>query len=146
VVVLVVLFYPFHILPIFFVFPNTTAFDDCPIINVHKPSKEGNAPVPNGDGLCHVPPSRRRPCRRRCPPAPPPKTGLALLVDNWIAGDQKRINVVAKYGKIENWNMKFVTNLKCVFSGAKNFNANLSQWDVSHLTTLEKGKFFIANY
>jgi hypothetical protein len=77
---------------------------------------------------------------------PQPRTGLASLIDDWIAGDQRKKDVVAKYGTIENWNTKFVTNLNCVFSGSKNFNANLSQWDVSNITTLEKGKFFIANF
>ena len=77
--------------------------------------------------------------------SPSLRTGLAGLIEEWFAGDQKRIDVVAKYGKIENWNMKFVTNLKCVFSGAKQFNANISQWDVSNVTTLEQSKSSLAN-
>jgi surface protein len=114
-----------------------------PVVEAAKPVVEAaaaakaktnqNKPVPNGDGSCPTYKTTRT-------------TGFGKLIDDWIAGDQSRIKVVAKYGKIENWNTKFVTNLKCVFSGSKNFNANLSQWDVSNVTTLEKGKFFIANY
>ena len=90
-------------------------------------------PVPNGDGSC---PKAISP--------PPPRTGLGNLIDDWIAGGQRQEAVLAKYGTIENWNTKFVTNLKCVFSGAKKFNANISQWDMSSVTTLEGGKSFLA--
>ena len=71
--------------------------------------------------------------------------GVTQIQPTALASQRKK-DIVAKYGTIENWNTKFVTNLNCVFSGSKNFNANLSQWDVSNITTLEKGKFFIANF
>ena len=79
-----------------------------------------------------------------CPPSPP-RTGLGNLIDDWIAGGQRKKDVVAKYGKIENWNTKFVTNLKCAFSEKFSFNADISQWDVSNVTTLEQSKSFLSN-
>ena len=106
-----------------------------PVVEAAKPVVEAaaaakaktnqNKPVPNGDG------SRT--------------TGFGKLIDDWIAGDQSRIKVVAKYGTIENWNTKFVTNLKCAFSGKRSFNADISKWDVSNVTTLEQSKSFLAN-
>ena len=100
-----------------------------------KANSNQNKPVPNGDG-----------CGGRSSPwTPRTRIGLGKLIDDWIAGDQSRIKVVAKYGKIENWNTKFVTNLKCAFDGASSFNADISKWDVSSVTTLEKSKSFLAN-
>ena len=99
-----------------------------------KANSNQNKPVPNGGG-----------CPNEGGMGPPtPKTGLDIMIDDWIAGGQKKKEVVAKYGKIENWNTKCVTNLKNAFRGARKFNGNISQWDVSSVTTLEGGKSFLA--
>jgi surface protein len=76
---------------------------------------------------------------------PASKTGLDKMIDDWIAGGQKKKEVVAKYGKIENWNTKFVTNLDCAFFGMSLFNADISKWDVSSVTTLQRSKSFLVN-
>ena len=101
-----------------------------------KANSNQNKPVPNGDG-----------CQKMnwMTWEKLPNTGLGKLIDDWIAGDQKKKEVVAKYGKIENWNTKFVTNLKCAFKGASSFNADISKWDVSSVTNLANSKSFLAN-
>jgi surface protein len=88
-------------------------------------------PVPNGDGSCPSGPWDWPQVTR---------IGLGKLIDDWIAGDHKKKEVVAEYGTIENWNTKFVTNLKCAFKNAYSFNADISKWDVSNVTTLEQSK------
>ena len=130
-----------------------------PVVEAAKPVVEAaaaakaktnqNKPVPNGDGSC---PTYKPLTREQHWAYPPPErtplprtTGFGKLIDDWIAGDQSRIKVVAKYGKIENWNTKFVTNLKCAFKGMSSFNADISKWDVSNVTTLEQSKSFLAN-
>ena len=54
-------------------------------------------------------------------------SGLKNVVDDWIAGDDLRDAVIAKYGNIEDWNMSGVTSLNALFYGKKTFNANLSE-------------------
>ena len=84
--------------------------------------------VPNGDGSSSV-----------------PGTGLRKVVSDWIAGGTLKDAVVAKYGEIENWSTSEVTNLKYVFYGKSSFNADISKWVVSSVTTLERSKSCLAN-
>ena len=128
-----------------------------------------NDPVPKGDGSCkpqggfdqemvdylltmseselamEAEEYGMSPAQFRAKMVPKPRSGLAKVIDDWIAGGKMKEDIVAKYGKIENWNTKFVTNLKCAFDGASSFNADISKWDVSSVTTLEKSKSFLAN-
>jgi len=48
-----------------------------------------------------------------------------------------RTQAEAKYGKISNWDVSDVTNMKELFSGKKSFNSDISRWDVSNVTNME---------
>ena len=72
-------------------------------------------------------------------------TGLRKVVSDWIAGGTLKDAVVAKYGEIENWDTSVVTNLKYVFYGRTTFNADISKWVVSSVTTLQYSTSFLAN-
>ena len=62
-------------------------------------------------------------------------TSLGGVVDEWIAGGTRRAAVVAKYGKIEEWDVSEVTTAALVFFQKTSFNADISKWDVSEVTT-----------
>jgi hypothetical protein len=99
-------------------------------INVDNDATNGCEidPVPNGDGSS----------------ASNPGT-LRRVVSDWIAGGTLKDAVVAKYGEIENWSTSEVTNLAYVFYGKSSFNADISKWVVSSVTTLERSTSFLAN-
>ena len=103
--------------------------------NVDKDATNGceasTIPVPNGDGGFAESIGNPGTLRR--------------VVSDWIAGDQNRIKVVAKYGEIENWDTSEVTNLKYVFFRKSSFNADISQWDVSNVTVMAYSKTVVAN-
>ncbi|GMI48778.1 hypothetical protein TrCOL_g3997 [Triparma columacea] len=42
-----------------------------------------------------------------------------------------------KYGEIENWDVTEVTSFRKLFSGAKEFNSNLSLWNTSNCTNMQ---------
>jgi hypothetical protein len=85
-------------------------------------------PVPNGDDSWSV-----------------PGTGLRKVVSDWTAGGTLKDAVVAKYGEIENWSTSAVTNLASIFYGKSSFNADISKWVVSSVTTLKNSTSFLAN-
>jgi surface protein len=85
----------------------------------------GYDPVPNGDGSYK-------------------NTGLRRVVSDWIAGGTLKDAVVAKYGEIENWSTSEVTNLKYVFYGKSSFNADISKWVVSSVTTMYRSRSFLT--
>ena len=99
-------------------------------INVDNDATNGCEidPVPNGDGSS----------------ASNPGT-LRRVVSDWIAGGTLKDAVVAKYGEIENWSTSEVTNLAYVFYGKSSFNADISKWVVSSVTSLSNSKSFLAN-
>jgi hypothetical protein len=84
--------------------------------------------VPNGDGS-----------------SSDPGTGLRKVVSDWTAGGALKDAVVAKYGEIENWSTSEVTNLAYVFYGKSSFNADISKWVVSRVTSLSNSTSFLAN-
>jgi hypothetical protein len=99
-------------------------------INVDNDATNGCEidPVPNGDGSS----------------ASNPGT-LRRVVSDWIAGGTLKDAVVAKYGEIENWSTSEVTNLAYVFYGKSSFNADISKWVVSRVTSLSNSTSFLAN-
>lgn len=43
----------------------------------------------------------------------------------------------AQYPGIENWDTKFITDMTECFSGARNFNGNITTWNTANVTTME---------
>ena len=71
-------------------------------------------------------------------------TGLRKVVSDWI-DDTTRSSVVAIYGPIEDWDISEVTNMKCIFyysseNDFNTFNADISKWNTSAVTTMERSK------
>ena len=64
-------------------------------------------------------------------------TGLQKIVNDWIAGDA---SVTNKYGHIKDWNMSQVTSLNYLFRNKMSFNADISKWDVSNVTSMVNSK------
>ena len=64
-------------------------------------------------------------------------TGLQKIVNDWIAGDALVTN---KYGHIKDWNMSQVTSLNYLFRNKMSFNADISKWDVSNVTSMVNSK------
>ena len=97
---------------------------------------EAFATLPNGDGSGS--------------PTGTAKT-LRRVVSDWIAGGTSKSTVVATYGPIEDWDVSEVTNMKHVFWGTdeatspfRTFNADLSKWNTSAVTTMQR-MFFRAS-
>ena len=88
--------------------------------------------------------------------APPPRTGLGGVVDDYAAGGVRQGNVLIKYGNISDWDMSQVTNLNYIFAddgtkgllGASNaqFNGDVSYWNTSGVTTMIGSKFLDVFY
>ena len=111
-------------------FSQATACEACPV-GQHGSSveddltscNEGLAKLPNGDGSSSA------------------NAGtLRGAVSDWIAGGASKSTVVATYGPIEDWDVSEVTNMKNVFSDFRTFNADLSKWNTSAVTTMQQSK------
>ena len=77
--------------------------------------------------------------------APPPRTGLGGVVDDYAAGGVRQGNVLIKYGNITDWDMSQVTNLNYIFADDgkpgllgtnAQFNGDVSFWNTSGVTTM----------
>ena len=49
-------------------------------------------------------------------------------------------NAVVKYGPIENWDMSEITDMSYLFDQKKTFNSDISKWDVSSTTNMQRSK------
>ena len=47
-------------------------------------------------------------------------------------------NVIAKYGRIEDWDVSNVTNMKELFMDKSNFNEDISRWNTSNVTDMSR--------
>jgi hypothetical protein len=65
-------------------------------------------------------------------------TGVRTAVNDWIAGGSRQTGVITKYGNIEDWDMSGVTSLYRLFYNRVTFNADLSKWNVSSVTSLSQ--------
>ena len=52
-----------------------------------------------------------------------------------------KAEVLETYGPIEDWDMSQVTDLQYLFYRKETLNANLSNWDVSRVTTMARSKY-----
>jgi len=67
---------------------------------------------------------------------PIPDGGIQSAVNDWIAGDTKKDNVVATYGDIKEWDTSEITDMGGLFQSKSTFNEDISKWDVSQVTTM----------
>ena len=65
-----------------------------------------------------------------------PGTGLRKVVSDWISGGAAKNTVLVTYGPIEDWNVASVTSLNSVFLSKGTFNADLSKWNTTKVTTM----------
>ena len=59
------------------------------------------------------------------------RTSLKQAVDEWLYDP---VSAAAVYGAISDWDVRLVTDMEGLFSGASSFNENLASWDVSEVT------------
>ena len=64
-------------------------------------------------------------------------SGLEKIVDEWI-NPATRSSIESTYGPIANWDTSGVTNMNYLFAYKTTFNANISEWDVSNVETMER--------
>ena len=77
-------------------------------------------------------------------------SGLLKIVDDWInacsghgsCSDTRSI-IESTYGPIANWDTSGVTNMNYLFAYKTTFNANISEWDVSKVSSMAGSTFFI---
>ena len=65
---------------------------------------------------------------------------LREAVALWLSDESAAI---IKYGHISNWDTSNVTNMYCMFYGAKEFNEDIGTWDTSNVTDMSN-MFFEA--
>jgi surface protein len=51
-------------------------------------------------------------------------------------------SAIATYGPIADWDVSAITDMTNLFSGLKNFNADISNWDTSSVTNMF-GMFYV---
>ena len=47
------------------------------------------------------------------------------------------MEIIEKYGEINDWNVSAITDMSYLFENKKEFNENISDWDVSNVTNME---------
>ena len=52
--------------------------------------------------------------------------------------DANSTDAVAKYGPIAGWNVSAITDISGLFYGLNNFNADISSWDTSRVTSMRE--------
>ena len=55
----------------------------------------------------------------------------------WCKGGSDREVVVARFGKIGDWNVSNVTNMSSMFEAVSVFNEDIGNWDVSNVTDMD---------
>eukprot|EP00931_Biecheleriopsis_adriatica_P114171 TRINITY_DN8965_c0_g1_i9.p1 TRINITY_DN8965_c0_g1~~TRINITY_DN8965_c0_g1_i9.p1 ORF type:complete len:372 (-),score=89.97 TRINITY_DN8965_c0_g1_i9:923-1969(-) len=79
-----------------------------------------------------------------CAPALDDDT-LRQAVSAWLKGGSSREDIEQKYGLIEDWDVQWVTNMKDLFKGAKDFNGDLSKWNVSRVNGEQDCSMYVCD-
>ena len=77
----------------------------------------------------------------------PPFTNDTLCrgVSDYLAGGDRKKDIVNKYGEISNWDVSNVTNMGGMFLNAESFNQPLNNWNVSKVTNMASMMSLIHN-
>jgi surface protein len=62
------------------------------------------------------------------------------VVDDWCEGAAKKTDVQTAHGSIEDWDVSRITNMNNLFQSKSSFNADLSKWSTSAVTTMSYSK------
>ena len=63
------------------------------------------------------------------------------VVDDWCGTDvAKKTAVQTAHGSIEDWDVSRITNMYDLFASKSSFNADLSKWNTSAVTTMKQSK------
>ena len=75
---------------------------------------------------------------KRHPLLIPPFTNdtLRRAVQDYLAGGDRKKDIVKKYGEINNWDVSKVTSMSHMFEDATSFNQPLNNWNVSKVTNM----------
>jgi surface protein len=72
-------------------------------------------------------------------------TGLRKVVSDFEQGSGDLYEVVMKtYGPIDSWDVSDVTNMESLFQSKYLFNADISKWNVSRVTTMNSSTSLIV--
>ena len=61
---------------------------------------------------------------------------FSRAVQDYLAGGDRKKDIVGKYGEISNWDVSKVTNMEDMFRNASSFNQPLNNWNVSNVTVI----------
>ena len=103
---------------------------DVDLISIREPQYKDNfwKQIPNPNKGSHV----------QCWKSnhPPIKDEFDDAITSYL-DDNKRDDIIKKWGMIENWNVSQVTDMNCLFSNSDNFNQNIGGWNVSNVKNME---------
>ena len=61
---------------------------------------------------------------------------IRVAVKDYLKGGEKKVLIIKKYGKIEDWNTSEVTDMSKLFRCCYKFNEDISKWNVSKVTNM----------
>jgi surface protein len=61
---------------------------------------------------------------------------IRVAVKDYLEGGEKKDAIIKKYGKIEDWNTKEVTDMSKFFYGYFEFNEDISKWNTSNVRNM----------
>ena len=74
---------------------------------------------------------------------PATKTELQTAVNLWVSD---KATALSTYGVINTWNVSLITNMSNLFYNKPDFNDDISNWDVSSVTTMYKMFAYADNF
>ena len=62
------------------------------------------------------------------------------VVDDWCGNDAAKNAVQTAHGSIEDWDVSRITNMNKLFQSKTSFDNDLSKWNTSSVTNMERSK------